>query len=99
LVFTELLKWRNSEVYFFHDQKECDFIVRKEGQLIALQVTIELTSANREREILGLNAALDKFSIPKGYILTRDAEYKKLDHRVEIMSCIEFFVNKASVRL
>jgi predicted AAA+ superfamily ATPase len=53
LVLTELIK-ENYEVYFYNKGFECDFIVRKEGKIMAIQVCYELTAENRKREFNGL---------------------------------------------
>lgn len=74
LVFIEL-KRQNNEVYYFHEKKECDFVVR-EGIKIrkAIQVCYELNNENKEREVNGLLEALEKFKLHNGLILTYDQE-------------------------
>jgi len=52
LVFSELKK-QNYEIYFYNENFECDFLVKKE-KLIAIQVAYELNSFNFERETQGL---------------------------------------------
>ena len=53
LVYTEFVK-RGYEIYFYHKEFECDFVCKKEGNLIAVQVCYELTPQNLPREINGL---------------------------------------------
>jgi predicted AAA+ superfamily ATPase len=53
LVYTELIKGEY-EIYFHNKDFECDFIVKKNEKLIAIQVCYELTKENRERERNGL---------------------------------------------
>jgi len=53
LVYTELIKG-GYEIYFHNKDFECDFIVKKNEKLIAIQVCYELTKENRERERRGL---------------------------------------------
>jgi len=53
LVYTELIK-AEYEIFFHNKDFECDFIVKKEEKLIAIQVCYELTRENRERERRGL---------------------------------------------
>ncbi len=75
LVFLEL-KRRNFEIYYHHEDKECDFIVR-EGikTLYAIQVCQSLSSPDtKERELAGLLEALIRFSLEEGYILTEYEE-------------------------
>jgi predicted AAA+ superfamily ATPase len=53
LVFTEFAK-RGFEVYFHNKEFECDFLFRKEGELLAVQVCYDLTPQNSTRELQGL---------------------------------------------
>jgi len=62
LVYTELIKG-GYEIYFHNKDFECDFIVKKEEKLVAIQVCYELTRENRERErsaLLKLKLNLDE---------------------------------------
>jgi hypothetical protein len=80
LVFTELLKKYN-HIYYFKDKKnyECDFIV-SENQSVkqAIQVTHSMSEKNRDREIRGLIAALKKFNLKKGFIITTANKQQEL---------------------
>jgi len=62
------------EIFYFKDEKkECDFVVQKGVEVVAaVQVTAELTDANRKRELGGLLAAMNAFDIPVGYIVTME---------------------------
>ncbi len=53
LVFCELQK-RGYEINFYNKQGECDFIIRKEGRVAAIQVCYALNDKNRKREFAGL---------------------------------------------
>ncbi len=70
LVFTEFLKNSYKEIYFYRDQKECDFIMKKGRNIIAVQVVYTLDGNNRKREIEGLKTAMEKLNIPRGIIIT-----------------------------
>lgn len=64
------------EMYFYSGQRECDFLI-KTGSSIqeAIQVSVTLgDSKTRDRELKGLSEAMEKFSIPKGFILTLEEE-------------------------
>lgn len=74
LVYAELLKMGHQEVYFYNEQKECDFIVKNGTELIAVQVCFELNDRNRGREITGLRAAMAKYGIRQGVVITADRE-------------------------
>ena len=89
-IFTELKKVDHYQIYFFNEEKECDFIVKRGQELIAIQVAFEINATNREREINGLSAAMQKFKIDKGYIITFDQK-ESLDHQKEIIPFWELF--------
>ncbi|MFW3147318.1 MAG: ATP-binding protein, partial [Thermoplasmatota archaeon] len=68
------LRRRGGEIFFHRDSGECDFIVRKEGQITdAIQVTLELKKSAK-REIKGLVEALGSYGLENGLILTYDEE-------------------------
>ena len=74
IVFIEL-KRKRKEIYYYSDNRECDFIVKDENKIIqAIQVCYELTKENNEREIEGLTEAMNKFKLKEGLILTYDKE-------------------------
>jgi predicted AAA+ superfamily ATPase len=94
LVFTELKKSDHYQIYFFNDEKECDFIIKKDKKLIALQIAFEITTLNRDREINGLSKAMQKFKINQGYIVTFNQK-EPIDHQKEIVSFWEFFFTES----
>ncbi len=67
LVYTELFK-NGYDIYFHNKDFECDFIVKKDKELIAIQVCYELTSENRDRERNGLKKL--KININEKILLT-----------------------------
>ena len=75
VVAVELYR-RRHKFHYYKDRHECDFIVRdaETHELLAIQVCWTLTSGNREREMRGLLAAMEKLSISQGLILTYDEE-------------------------
>jgi hypothetical protein len=75
VVAVELYRRRHT-FHYFKNRHECDFIVRgaEARGLRAIQVCWTLTTGNREREMRGLLAAMEKLSIPQGLILTYDEE-------------------------
>ncbi len=74
LTYTELKKSGENDIYFFNQQKECDFILHGEEEKTAIQVCYALTHENRIREINGLTAAMNSFDVSKGIIITYDQE-------------------------
>jgi predicted AAA+ superfamily ATPase len=71
------LRLANRDLYYFSDKTktaECDFIVNPgaAGGTSCIQVCYELHHDNQDREIRGLQAALDFFNVTEGFIITRD---------------------------
>jgi len=69
-VFSELLKQGYENIFLYNENKECDFIIKKDKQLIAIQATYEINTANREREVNGLIYIQKKLQISKSFIVT-----------------------------
>jgi len=74
IVFIEL-KRRGKEIYYWKNKHECDFLI-KEGEKIkeVIQVCFELTEENKEREINGINEAMEVFKLKEGLMITGDFE-------------------------
>ena len=74
IAFIEL-KRRGEEIYYYLDKKECDFVIKDGPKIMrVIQCCYELTRENKEREIMGLTEAMDKFKLKEGLILTYDQE-------------------------
>lgn len=74
LVFLEL-KRRGISCYFWREKEECDFLIEEKGQLVAaIQCSCKVSEENRKREISGLVAAMDRWSIDSGTIITYNQE-------------------------
>lgn len=84
LVFTEFLKNNFGEVYFYQENKECDFILKQGKKLYAIQVSYEVGAPNLEREMEGLRSAMKKLNIQRGYIITYDTEMQ-LDEKISMV--------------
>jgi hypothetical protein len=78
LVFIEL-KRRGSDIFYYKEKKECDFLVRKGIKVNeAIQATLTLGDAKTEkREIEGLLEAMEKFNLKKGIIITESQEEER----------------------
>lgn len=72
-VFVELQR-RGKTVFFHSDNNECDFLVQERNKIVdAYQVSIFLDNdSNRKREIDGLLAAMERYDLPEGYIITME---------------------------
>jgi len=90
LVYTELGKTTENNVYFYNQSKECDFILHDTNSPKAIQVCYELNPENRAREVNGLLTAMKEFSIPKGFIITYDQE-EKISESMMVIPFWKFF--------
>lgn len=74
LVLLELRK-RDQTVSYFSETNECDFIVQERGRVVnAIQVCLAITEENRRRELAGLTAAMTRFGLKHGLIVTHRQE-------------------------
>jgi len=80
------LRRRYSEIYYFKEKGECDFVVFEKGQIQhAIQVCHQVESTNFTREYDGLMQALRYFNLDRGVIVTAnqsdhfEAEGKYID--------------------
>jgi predicted AAA+ superfamily ATPase len=75
LVYIELRR-RGGEIYFHKEERECDFLVRRQGTVYeAYQVCTDLHSRDtREREVQGLVEAMRSHGLERGTILTENLE-------------------------
>ena len=65
------LRRKHSEIFYFSQKNECDFVVCVNGKVKELiQVCYELNQDNLEREANGLYEAMRFFNIKKGLIVT-----------------------------
>ena len=87
LVYTELVK-DGYEIYFYNKNFECDFIVKRDEQLIAIQVCYELTTQNRERERNGLLKL--KLRVDKKILLTYNQNERSLED-IETVAFWDYF--------
>jgi uncharacterized protein len=70
LIFLHLRR-KYTEIYYFDEKGECDFVAMKNGVVVELiQVCYELTPDNIKRELNGLIKAMKFFSFQKGVIVT-----------------------------
>lgn len=90
LVFTELQK-QEAEIYFYNKNTECDFIVKRNGKITAIQVCYELNEQNQKREINGLLNL--PFDVDERIILTYNQNQEIDDIRV--CAFWEYFFEKA----
>lgn len=72
LIFLHLRR-KYTELYYFDDKGECDFVAMERGTVVELvQVCYELTPDNLKRELNGLLKAMQFFNQHKAIIVTFD---------------------------
>lgn len=72
LVFMQLRR-QTSEIFYFSDKKECDFVVFDRGKLKGLyQVCWQLDQNNMQREFAGIIEAMDFFGVNSAEIITHN---------------------------
>jgi len=95
LVYVELLKTKKFEIFFYNETEECDFIIKHQKQLIAIQVVYELNAQNETREFAGLKSAMKKFKITNGFIVTYNRNDNKND--ISIVSFSQMLLHLESI--
>lgn len=83
MVYLELRR-RGFEVFYFEGKRECDFIVKKNGNFLPIQVTYEINEENRMREIEGLIEACKYVDTKEGTIITYNDEDEFIKDEVKI---------------
>ena len=80
-VFLQLRR-KGKEIYYFEDKgRECDFVVCKGGNAReVIQVCSDLNPDNMKREVGGLRAAMNFFSLSQGKIITLN-QSEKIDEQ------------------
>jgi len=87
-VFVEIIKSQKFKIFFFNDKNECDFILKSNNKLFAIQVVYELNTNNRERELKGLLKAKKQFDI-NNLILVTYNQTEKFEN-IKTMTFIDF---------
>ncbi len=86
----EFLK-AGKEIYYFKNNKECDFIVKEKNKFLPVQVAFEITDNDTKlRELKGLAEACKYLDVNKGIIITFDQEEEFIYKNIEV-SIIPFY--------
>lgn len=88
IVFLDLLR-QGKEVFYHTGKKECDFVIKKGLKIVeAIQVTYSLNDSNFEREISGLQEAMEYYRLGKGTILCFDTieSSKPIPNGIEVQA-------------
>jgi uncharacterized protein len=89
------LRRKYSELYFFQEKKECDFVVIQNGRAMELiQVCYELLPENLDRETDGLIEAMEFFKVKNGKIITlkQTEVFNKNNFTIEVMAVQNFLL-------
>ena len=87
------LRRKYTELYYFNEKKECDFITINQGKPAEIiQVCYDLNQDNLQREIAGLMDALNYFEEEKGKIITFNQKdrFEKDGKIIEVLPFHEF---------
>ncbi|WP_293786408.1 ATP-binding protein [uncultured Pedobacter sp.] len=89
------LRSKYSEIYYFQDKKECDFVVMEKGKVKEiLQVCYELNSENLAREIAGLTEAMSFFNLKEAKIISfnQSETFSRDNQTIYIIPAHEFMI-------
>ena len=77
------LRRKNLDLFYFRENKECDFVVFEKGKCkMLVQVCEEIHSDNQDREVNGLLEAMNYFGLSTGYIVTKSQDdYLEFDDK------------------
>lgn len=90
LVFSEFQKM-GYELYFYNKEGECDFIARRDGVSMAVQVCYALDEQNSKREFAGLTKL--PFEVDEKLIITYNQ--KRVENGIEVVPFWEYFSGMA----
>lgn len=91
------LRQQFRELYYYSDTYECDFLVRKKpNEYELVQVCLELTQDNIERELNGITEAMDYCQNAGATIVTLDQKdrLEKDGHSIKVVPFYELAGNK-----
>ena len=72
MVFLQLRR-QTTEIYYFSEKKECDFVVFQNGKIQSIyQVCWQLDQYNMDRELSGLLEAMNYFGVKNADLITQN---------------------------
>lgn len=84
IVYLELRR-RGKEVFYYAGKNECDFLIKEGLKIVeAIQVCSILDQSNIERELKGLEEAMQRYDIKKGSIIVYTTELNVQIRNTEI---------------
>ena len=97
LVFITLRRNKRDEIYYFKENRECDFVVRNGHEIAkAIQVCYDFNDDNKDREIEGLQEAMTRFKLKEGLILTynQEDEFKIGHYAIKVKPVWKWLLSK-----
>lgn len=94
LIFLHLRR-KYTELYYFDEKGECDFVAMKNGSVTELvQVCYELTPDNMKRELNGLQQAMKFFNLNKATIVTFSSSdfIKEANCEIEVIPAYKYLL-------
>ncbi|MDP5171458.1 MAG: ATP-binding protein [Bacteroidia bacterium] len=95
MIFLELRR-QYREIYYFSEQKECDFLVFERGALRgAIQVCYHLSAENLSRELDGLWEAMNHFQLSRATLITFDQsdQFEQQGKIIDVIPAWKFLLN------
>jgi predicted AAA+ superfamily ATPase len=89
-IFAELLKMGYKNIFFHNENHECDFIIKHNSELIAIQICYELNEQNKKREINGLLEVKAKYATSKSYLITF-SQSQIFDNKISAIPVYELY--------
>lgn len=87
------LRQRYSQLYYFRDKGECDFVVlEKNKPKMVIQVCEEINGDTQKREIAGLMEAMKFLNLEEGIIITKNQEDQLIidNHKIVLIPISTF---------
>jgi uncharacterized protein len=87
------LRHSNNEIYYFREEKECDFVVFENRNCkMVIQVCEHVTNDNLNRETAGLIEAIEFFKLSEGIIVTRTQKDSLIvgGHKIQLIPAYQF---------
>ena len=84
LVFLHLRR-KHKDIFYFQEKSECDFVILEKNTITkAIQVCLEITDENFEREFNGLKEVMKIFKLSYGQIVTLNQSDKFVENEMTI---------------
>lgn len=87
------LRLKHKEIYYHKGKCECDFVVvNKNDVCLAVQVCLQLTNDNQERELKGLKEAMELYNLESGIIVTLNQQNETISDgkKINIIPAYKF---------